>query len=161
MILLADSEDPDQTAWICSLIWVFTVSICLKTGFCMMWSIIWTAIIHSSFSSLGHLWTVEVQFNADIHTLSAYSINRIQESRTDSPDAEIQPGQIIAKLLQSDHVVPQFWNITGSILCRFTVKSFATTTYAQKVLFWSLVLKKLIIFIFPHSKNGFKICKHW
>ena len=35
MILLADSEDPDQTARMYSLIWVFAVGICQKTSFRM------------------------------------------------------------------------------------------------------------------------------
>ena len=33
MILLADGEDPDQTVWMCRLIWAFTVHTCPKTGF--------------------------------------------------------------------------------------------------------------------------------
>ena len=36
MILLADSEDPDQTARMRRLIWVFALRICLKTGFRMV-----------------------------------------------------------------------------------------------------------------------------
>ena len=35
VILLADTEDPDQTARMRRLIWAFAVHICLKTGFCM------------------------------------------------------------------------------------------------------------------------------
>ena len=37
MILFVDSEGPDQTAQMCSLIWAFAVRICPKTGFCMTW----------------------------------------------------------------------------------------------------------------------------
>ena len=39
MILLADSKDPDQTAWIHRLICTFTVRICKKTRFHMVWPI--------------------------------------------------------------------------------------------------------------------------
>ena len=37
MILLADSEGPDQTARMCSLICAFNVRIRPKTTFCMAW----------------------------------------------------------------------------------------------------------------------------
>ena len=37
MILLADSEGPDQTVRMRSLIWAFAVRICLKTYFHMAW----------------------------------------------------------------------------------------------------------------------------
>ena len=36
MFLLLDSEGPDQTAHMCSLIRIFTVHICLKTRFHIM-----------------------------------------------------------------------------------------------------------------------------
>ena len=39
MILLADSEGPDQTALMRSLIWAFTVCICVKTHFCTLYVI--------------------------------------------------------------------------------------------------------------------------
>ena len=35
MSLLMDSEGPDQTVWMCRLIWAFAVHICPKTHFCM------------------------------------------------------------------------------------------------------------------------------
>ena len=35
MILLEDSEGPDQTAWIYKLIWAFTILICQRTHFPM------------------------------------------------------------------------------------------------------------------------------
>ena len=37
IILLGDSKGPDQTAQMCSLIWVFTVHMCSKTCFPMAW----------------------------------------------------------------------------------------------------------------------------
>ena len=39
IILLADSEGPDQTALMGSLIWAFAARICLKTRFYMAWPI--------------------------------------------------------------------------------------------------------------------------
>ena len=39
MILLVDSEGPDQTARMRSLIWAFTVRLCPKTQFSMAWPI--------------------------------------------------------------------------------------------------------------------------
>ena len=36
MILLANSEGPEQTAWMRRLIWAFAVCICPKTRFCMV-----------------------------------------------------------------------------------------------------------------------------
>ena len=39
MILLADSERPDQTARMHRLIWAFAVRRCLKTHFPMAWSL--------------------------------------------------------------------------------------------------------------------------
>ena len=39
VILLVDSEGPDQTAEMPRLIWGFAVHICWKTGFCMSWTI--------------------------------------------------------------------------------------------------------------------------
>ena len=39
MILLADSEDPDQTALMRSLIWAFAVRVYPKTCFLLAWSI--------------------------------------------------------------------------------------------------------------------------
>ena len=35
MILLVDSEDPDQTASKCRLIWAFAICISPETGFCL------------------------------------------------------------------------------------------------------------------------------
>ena len=40
MILLVDSEGPDQTAWKCKLIWVFAAPICRNTDFRMVHLII-------------------------------------------------------------------------------------------------------------------------
>ena len=39
MILLADNEGPDESAWICRLILAFALSICSKTRFRMVWPI--------------------------------------------------------------------------------------------------------------------------
>ena len=36
MILLVDSEGPDQNARMCRLIWAFAVHLCPKTHICMM-----------------------------------------------------------------------------------------------------------------------------
>ena len=40
MILLADSEGPDQTVWMWELIWALAACICSKTGFPMAQSIL-------------------------------------------------------------------------------------------------------------------------
>ena len=37
-IVLANSEGPEQTAWMRRLIWAIAVCICPKTHFCMVWS---------------------------------------------------------------------------------------------------------------------------
>ena len=39
MILLGNNEGADQTAWMCRLIWTFSVHICLKTCFCVAWPV--------------------------------------------------------------------------------------------------------------------------
>ena len=62
MILLADSEGPDQTAWMRRLIWAFTVRICSKTRFRLM-----RAIFHTSAE-----WRAIIRFAVHQESISIY-----------------------------------------------------------------------------------------
>ena len=62
MILLADSEGPDQTARMRMLIWAFAVRRCLKTRFSMAWFL---SYLHCSASSQQSNIPAEINNNTD------------------------------------------------------------------------------------------------